>query len=90
MNKIDWNKPYSEIVGVIEDKPGAKYSQNNNYYKANGDLISFSKDIDKSWVESQKGLSGRNNLINKAKSFGLEVLKTDSIIELKEKLISRL
>lgn len=90
MNKIDWDKPYSEIVGVIEDKPGARYSQNNKYYKANGDLISQEENIDKSWVESQKGLVGRNNLINKAKSLGLEILKTDSIVELKEKLISRL
>jgi hypothetical protein len=90
MNKIDWNKPYAEVIGFIDDKPGAKYRQGDKYYRVNGDLISQAENIDKSWVESQKGLVGRNNLINKAKSLGLEILKTDSIVELKEKLISRL
>lgn len=93
MNKIDWDKPYGEVVGVIEGNPGAVYTQNNNYYKVNGELISFNNnivDLDKSWVESQKGLTGRNNLINKAKALGIQVLNTDSIVSLKEKLIGRL
>ncbi len=91
MNKIDWEQPYSEIVGVIEDKPGAKYTQNNNYYKVNGELISFEDNIvDVAWVEDQKGLTGRNNLIAKAKSIGVQVLNTDSIVSLKKKLIERL
>lgn len=89
-NKINWDEPYGKIFGSLEDMPDARFIQNEKFYKLNGDLISSGLVDYTAWVQEQKGMTGRNALISKAKELGIEVAKKDKIDDIKEKLLNQL
>ncbi len=89
-NKINWDEPYGEIHGSVEDMPEARFFQNDKFYRVNGNLISSGLVDYTAWVQEQKGMTGRNALISKAKELGIEVAKKDKIDEIKEKLLNQL
>jgi hypothetical protein len=90
INKINWDEPYGEIHGTIEDMPEARFSQGDNFYRANGNLISNGLVDYTAWIQLQKGMTGRNALMSKAKELGIEVAKKDKIDAIKEKLLNYL
>ena len=89
-NKINWEEPYGEIHGSIEEMPEARFVQNDKFYRVNGDLISSGLVDYTAWVQEQKGMTGRNALISKAKELGIEVDKKDKKDAIKEKLLNQL
>ena len=89
-NKINWEEPYGEIHGSIEEMPEARIVQNDKFYRVNGDLISSGLVDYTAWVQEQKGMTGRNALISKAKELGIAVAKKDKIDAIKEKLLNQL
>jgi|TARA_R100000742_G_C4227938_1_gene50141 phosphohistidine swiveling domain-containing protein len=89
-NKINWDEPYGEIHGTIEEMPEARFTQGDNFYRTNGDLISSGLVDYTAWVQEQKGMTGRNALVSKAKELGIEVGKKDKIDTIKEKLLNQL
>jgi len=86
-HKINWEEPYGEIHGTIEDMPEARWMQGKNFYRVNGELISNSLPNNNTWIKEQKGITGRNALISKAKELGIEISKKDKIDDIKEKLL---
>ena len=50
-HKIDWEEPYGEIHGTIEDMPEARWMQGKNFYRVNGELISNSLSNDNTWIK---------------------------------------
>ena len=89
-NKINWEEPYGEIHGSVEDMPEARFFKSDDFYRVNGNLIDSGLVDYTAWVQEQKGMTGRNALISKAKELGIEVAKKDKIEGLKEKLLNHL
>jgi len=90
---IDWDKPYGEVIGVMEEVPLAKYTQDGKYYKANGVLIQkeaqpYKKDV--SWAKSQTGLGGRNLLMSYARDNSIAVANDEKIGSVREKVIAHM
>lgn len=89
-NKINWEEPYGEIHGTIEEMPEARFFQNDKFYRVNGNLIDGGLVDFTAWVQEQKGMTGRNALVSKAKELGIEIAKKDKIESIKEKLLTHL
>ena len=89
-NKINWEEPYGEIHGTIEEMPEARFFQNDKFYRVNGNLIDSGLIDFTAWVQEQKGMTGRNALVSKAKELGIEIAKKDKIESIKEKLLTHL
>ncbi len=84
---IDWDKPYGVVYGVH----AGRYEQDGLYFDIHGKQVkeeSSGKDVE--WAKKQKGLGGRNLLIDYAKNVGIQYNPKDKIESLRNKVIAHM